>query len=296
MIDGYGRHYARYDADELWRSAIADRRHVAQLLEHRMTLKQRRELYVDAAWLSLVLAWAAHDRGDVRTALAYAADARHHADQADHAEAAAWSWDVEATTWFYDEHPAQALQAVQHGLAVASADGAARVRLMGQLARAHARLGHVISASDALGHLRHQAEQQPLHAPGLFTADAARVWSVAASSSLWMGDNQQARTCAEQALGIYEADPRISPTRRAVTALDLGMAFARLGDPEHAVAHGMTALSTPRQAAAIAVRSGTLCVALERAYPKAAVVAQFRHSMAQSTQRTKRITDGDPSA
>jgi hypothetical protein len=288
MIDDYGHHYARYDADELWQSAIADRRHVAQLLEHRMTLKQRREMYIDAAWLSLVLAWAANDRGEVRPALAYAADARHHADQADHAEAAAWSWDVEATTWFYDDRPDRALQAVQQGLALAPAGSAAYVRLTGQLARTHARLGHVAPSSDALAELHRQAEQQPLHARGLFTADAARAWSIAASSSLLTGQNQQAQACAEQALAIYEEDPSISPTRLAIAALDLGMAWVRLGNPEQAVAHGMVALSTPRQAAAIAARSSTLCLALERSYPRADAVAEFRHSVTELAQRAKR--------
>ncbi|MFG2077006.1 hypothetical protein [Nonomuraea maritima] len=289
MIDDYGHHYARYDADELWESALADRRHVAQLLERRMTLKQRREMYVDAAWLSLVLAWSAHDRGQVRSALAYAADARHHAEQADHPEAAAWSWDVEATTWFYDDRPDRSLQAVQQGLALAPTGSAAYARLTGQLARAHARFGHVAPSSDALAELRRLAEQQPLHARGLFTADAARVWSIAASSSLWTGQYQQAQECAEQALAIYGEDPDISPTRRALTALDLGMAFTRMGNPEDAVAHGILALATPRQASAIATRSNALCLTLERAYPKAAAVTQFRQSMAQSQQTNSAI-------
>ncbi|MEV6158476.1 helix-turn-helix transcriptional regulator [Nonomuraea sp. NPDC052129] len=292
-VSGYGRDYARYSAGELWQDARRDRHHVAQLLEGRMTLRQRRELYVTAAWLSLVIAWAAHDRGDVRAALAYASDARHHADQADHAEAVAWSWDVAATTWLYEEQPDQALRAAQHGMAAAPANSAAQVRLTGQLARAHARLGHTTPADEALGRLRRQAERYPAHAAGLFTADAVRALSAAATSSLWLGHYEQARMFGAQAMEVYEQDPTASPTRRAITALDLGIACARLGDPEEAVAHGLIALTTSRQAVAIATRSSALCQILEHADPNSAVIAQLRQRMAESAlRRSNEITDG----
>lgn len=280
-IADYGRHYARYSADELWDSARNDRRHVADLLQRRTTLKQRRELYVAAAWLSVVLAWTAHDRGQVRAALAFAADARHHADEADHPEAVAWAWDVEATTWLYDDQPDEALRAAQQGAALAPAASAAQTRLTGQVARAHARLGHAGPAQEALTVLRGHAERHAPHATGLFSADAVRVWSVAATSCLWLGDADQAREFASQAMEVYEQNPGISPTRRAITALDLGSACARLGDPEQAVAHGLDALATPRHAAAIVTRSASLQATLEHSYPRAAAVARFRQCMAE---------------
>ncbi|MER6505913.1 hypothetical protein ABT158_03830 [Nonomuraea sp. NPDC001636] len=281
VITDYGLHYARYSADELWEAALGDRRHVSTLLQHRTTLRQRRELYVAAAWLSLVLAWAAGDRGQVRASLAFAADARHHADEADHPEAVAWAWDVEATTWLYNDQPDEALRAAQHGVAVAPAGTAAQTRLTGQVARVHARLGHVGPASEMLTVLRGHAERHAAHATGLFSADAARVWSVAATSCLWLGDAGQARDFALQAMDVYEQDPSMSPTRRAITALDLGTASAQLGDPEQAVIHGLDALATPRHAAAIVTRCFSLHSMLERNFPGAAVVGRFRQSVAE---------------
>lgn len=285
-IGDYGTDYSRYDAAELWQAALTDRRHVAELLQLRMTLKQRRELYVAAAWLSLILAWTAHDRGDVRAALAYAADARHHASEADHNETAAWAWDVEATTWLYGDRPYEALRAAQRGAGQAPAGSAAQTRLTGQLARTHARLGHVVPASEALEALRGQAGRHSPHANGLFSADAVRVWSIAATSSLWLGHDGQARDFAKQAMEVYEQAPQVSPTRRAITALDLGVACARLGDPEQAVAHGLSAISAPRYAAAIVTRSHDLGATLERAYPNAAVVARFRQGVAELEKQT----------
>ncbi|GAB2468636.1 hypothetical protein GCM10027187_41040 [Streptosporangium sandarakinum] len=281
VIDDYGRNYSRYGADELWQAAHRDRRHIAELLGLRMTLSQRRELYVAVAWLSLTLAWTSHDRGDIRAALAYAADARHHADEAGHAEAVAWTWDVEATTWLYDDQPERALDAARRGAALAPAESAAQTRLVGQLARIHARLGHVDAACAALQVLGAQAERHPLHQPGLFAADSVRAWSVAATSNLWLGRYEQARSYASQALEVYEQEPQISPTRRAITALDLGIACARLGDADQAVAHGLAAISTQRYAAAIVTRGSALGATLERIYPSAAVVGEFRASLAE---------------
>ncbi|MER5627884.1 hypothetical protein ABT061_43360 [Streptosporangium sp. NPDC002544] len=280
IISDYGHAYPRHSAEELWHSVLADRRHVVELLHLRMTLAQRRELYIAAAWLSVILAWAAQDRGQVRTSLAYAADARHHDEEAGHDEITAWAWDVEATTLLYDDRPRDALHAAEQGAAIAPAATAACTRLIGQLARIHARLGHTAPAHQALAALREDTERLPAHVSGLFGADAVRAWSVAATSSLWLGHDDQARAYAEQALEIYEQAPHLSPTRRAITALDLGIACARLGDPERAVAYGITAIAAPRYAAAIINRSTTLGTVLEHTYPRATIVTTFQQKMA----------------
>ncbi|MER6178550.1 hypothetical protein [Streptosporangium sp. NPDC001681] len=288
IISDYGHAYPRHSAEELWHSVLADRRHVAELLHLRMTLAQRRELYIAAAWLSVILAWAAQDRGQVRTSLAYAADARHHAEEAGHDEITAWAWDVEATTLLYDDRPRDALHAAEQGAAIAPAATAAHTRLTGQLARIHARLGHTDPARQALAVLREDAERLPAHISGLFGADAVRAWSVAATSSLWLGHDEQAKRYAQQAMEVYEQAPQLSPTRRAITALDLGIACARLGDPDQAVAYGTLAITVPRLAAAIISRGAALGTVLERTYPQATIVTQYRQSMAGLTPRLDR--------
>ncbi|MEU9835918.1 tetratricopeptide repeat protein [Streptosporangium sp. NPDC048047] len=279
VIDDYGRNYSRYGAEELWQAARRDRRQVAELLGRRMTLSQRQELYVVAAWLSLALAWASDDRGDVRAALAYAADARHHAGEAGHAEAVAWGWDVEATTLLYDDQPVPALRAAQQGALLAPAGSAAQTRLTGQLARINARLGQAEAAGTALTLLRSQAERHEPYATGLYSADAVRAWGVAATSSLWLGRDEEARGFAKRAVEVYTAQPGLSPTRRAISTLDLGIACARLGEPEQAVEYGLQALATPRYASAIVTRGASLGAVLERAYPGAPLVTRFREEM-----------------
>ncbi|WP_433259389.1 hypothetical protein ACQPYK_50095 (plasmid) [Streptosporangium sp. CA-135522] len=187
---------------------------------------------------------------------------------------------MEATTLLYDDQPDRALRAAQQGVALAPAGSVAQIRLAGQLARTQARLGHTDPAADALNLLCGHAERQVPHARGLFSSAAAQSWSVAATTSLCLGHSEQARAFADQAMEVYGLDPRVSPTRRAITALELGIACARLGDPEQAVTYGMAAISTPRYSSAIVARSSSLGATLERTYPEATVVAQFSQDVA----------------
>jgi hypothetical protein len=60
------------------------RQRVDQLIQGRHTLREERELYVYAAWLSELLACHAHDLGFPLAAEAYAIDCYEHADQAGH--------------------------------------------------------------------------------------------------------------------------------------------------------------------------------------------------------------------
>ncbi|MEN3541159.1 hypothetical protein AAH991_39020 [Microbispora sp. ZYX-F-249] len=282
VIADYGHQYARYPAGDLWQAALTDRHRVAELLQLRTTLRQRRELYIAAAWLSVILAWSAHDQGDNRAALAYAADARHHADQADHDELNAWAHDIAATVWFYSGRPDEALRAAERGASAAPVGTSARVRLTGQLARVHARLGHADAATETLQVLLKQAEQEPVHAAGLFTSDTARVLSISATAYLSLDQHEQARRTAQEAVSVYQqAPPGSSPTRQAITRIDLAIACARLGDPDRSVTEGLTALTATRYAAAIVTRAKDLQKMLESDYPSAAVVGNLKRGLAE---------------
>ncbi|GGK71016.1 hypothetical protein Sme01_27100 [Sphaerisporangium melleum] len=279
-ISDYGRNYSCYSAEELWRSAAADRWRVVDLTQRRMTLRQRKELYVTAGWLSVVLAWAAHDQGADQVALAYTADARHHAMEADCAEVVAWARDAEATMYFYSGRPHEALYAAQHGMAFAPSGSAAQVRLTGQLTRIYARLGRAMPAEQALTELRRHADHQPEHASGLFSADAVRIAAISATSHLWLGHDQQAKADAERAVNVYKRlSPYASPTRQAITLLDLATACARLGDPDEAVVHGSAAVSAKRHAAAIITRARVMQGVLERTYPRSSATELFKQKI-----------------
>ncbi|MEN3537870.1 hypothetical protein AAH991_22340 [Microbispora sp. ZYX-F-249] len=156
------------------------------------------------------------------------------------------------------------------------------MRLTGQLARVHARLGHADAATEILQVLLKQAEREPVHAAGLFTCDAARVLSISATAYLSLDQHEQARRTAQEAVTVYQqAPPWSSPTRQAITRIDLAVACARLGDPDRSVAEGLTALTATRYAAAIVTRARDLQKKLKRAYPSAAVVGNLRRGLAE---------------
>lgn len=269
-IATYGTDYATQPASELWGPALQDRRHVATLLQRRTTLRQRRDLYVDAAWLSTILAWLAHDSGKQRTALAYAHDAWRHADEAEHAETAAWAKDVEATILLYGNRPAEALRAARTGAARAPAGGPAAARLISQTMRISARLGK------GPGALRTAPDHLPAHQAGLFSADVARFHSFAATSYLWLHDPQAAEAHAKEALNLYASAPGISPTRRTIALLDLAIARAQLRDLDGALALGASASHLSRPASAITDRSKDLGRVLAEKFPHSVQVRDWQ--------------------
>ncbi len=96
--------------------AHAYRQRVEKLIQGRHTLKEERELYVYAAWLSELLACHAHDLGYPLAAEAYAIDCYEHADQAGHDELCAWATDATATIAMYAARPGKALMAAKKGI------------------------------------------------------------------------------------------------------------------------------------------------------------------------------------
>ncbi|TDD58944.1 hypothetical protein E1298_46880, partial [Actinomadura rubrisoli] len=116
VVVGLDHAYSKRAPGELFGVARAYRHQVAELIQGPHTLKQARELYVHAAWLSEALAWLAHDLGDPFAAEAWAVDAFQHADQAGHDELCAWATDVMASIAIYTDQPARALAAAQRGI------------------------------------------------------------------------------------------------------------------------------------------------------------------------------------
>jgi transcriptional regulator with XRE-family HTH domain len=91
---------------ELILPALWYRRHVATLLaSSRHTLRERRELYGCAGWLSIILGWLSHDLGDSRTGEAYCLDAWEHGWQAEYREVCARAMDATATIALYANKP-----------------------------------------------------------------------------------------------------------------------------------------------------------------------------------------------
>src|SRR4029077_9383697 len=130
--------------------ARAYRTRVHELIEGRHTFREGRQLYVYAAWLDEILAWLSNDLGAPLTAEAYAVDCFEHADQAGHDELCAWATDQMASIAMYANRPQRAATAARRGIGKAPTSHPLAVRLRGQAARAHARMGQRDECEDLL--------------------------------------------------------------------------------------------------------------------------------------------------
>lgn len=99
IID-FNHAYSHTAPTELFNKVRWYRQRLAQLIQGPHTLRQGRQLYTDAGWLSELLAWLAHDLGDPTAAAAYCVDAWQYGWQAEHDELCAWAMDAKASIAF----------------------------------------------------------------------------------------------------------------------------------------------------------------------------------------------------
>jgi hypothetical protein len=288
VIAGLAAAFAYTPPAEMFPQARWYRRRVADLVDsRRYTLREGRELYRCAGWLSIILGWLSHDLGDSLAGEVYCLDAWEHGWQAEHGEICAWAMDASATIAMYNNHPTAARDAALKGLGQAPKDSPAAVRVVCQLTRAYARLGDRDRFDDALADTQHRLDGLSTPGSGLFSADAGRIASYAATSSIWLGQPQQAVSYAEEALTYYAGvgPEQRSPTREAISRLDLGLALVHLKTPDGAAEEAMRALGTERVTGSMLVRAGELDVALRQHYPGYRGTADFHEQyLALSTQ------------
>ncbi|GAA0368450.1 hypothetical protein GCM10010151_67970 [Actinoallomurus spadix] len=276
------RSYTSEPPAEVFAVARAYRARVHELIRGPHTLKEGRELYVWAAWLSELLAWLAHDLGHPLTAEAYAIDSFEHADQAGHDELCAWAADALASIATYTDRPEHAVTAAHKGIARAPDDHPIAVRLRAKAARAHARLGHRAECEDLLRGAEELHNRLPTEPPTRFGMDTGplaeyAVTAYPASAFIWLEDYEQAERHAERAVAVHEATPSSdpSPGHVAIARIDLGIALCHLGAPDAAAAAGVTALESSRVFESLRSRAGDLDAALTARYPETGHARDF---------------------
>ncbi len=255
---------------ELFPKARWYRQKVACLINGQHTLRQGRDLYRCAGWLSIVLGWLSHDLGNAVAADAYCVDAWEHGWQAEDGSICAWAMDAQASIAMYNHRPAVARDAALKGLSRAPEGSAAATRVSAQLARAYARIGAYDHFTDALLATRTRLDQLTTQDSTLFSADNGRVTSYAASSYIWLGQPKQAVPYAKEAIVFYgNASPEErSPTREAIARLDLALAYVELGVPDDAAQEVHTALASERLTGSVMSRLGDLATTINRKYPQ----------------------------
>ena len=268
-VMGMAAAFAHTPPADLFPKARWYRQKVACLVDGQHTLRQGRELYRYAGWLSVVLGWLSHDLGDAVAAEAYCLDAWEHGWQAEDDAICAWAMDAKASIAMYDHRPGAARDAALKGLARAPEGSAAAVRVSAQLARAYARIGACDQFTDTLRATQTRLGQLDARGSDLFSVDAGRLASYAASSYIWLGQPQQAVPYAKDAIVFYgEVNPEErSPTREAISRLDLALALVHLDSPDDAASEAHGALASERLTGAVVSRLSDLADTMKRKYP-----------------------------
>jgi hypothetical protein len=152
----------------------------------------------------------------------------------------------------------------------------AAVRLACQLTRAYGRLRLRDKFDEALKEAQRQFDRLPTQGSGLFSADAGRIASYAATSSIWLGRPDRAVKHAEKALAFYGDAPPAerSPTREAISRLDLGLALIAIHKPDRAAEEALQALNSERITGALLSRAAEVDSVLQHAYPALAATSQ----------------------
>ncbi len=292
VLADLNRTYCVQPPRELFAVARAYRQRVDQLIQGRHTLKEERELYVYAAWLSELLACHAQDSGSPLAAEAYALDCYEHADQAGHGVLGAWATATMASIALYTAQPGKAVLAAQKGIGKVPGQHPLAVALRTQAARAYARQGRRDECVELLAEAQELHDRLPARPPGRISVDNNIYASYAmtahpASSYIWLTDYQQAETHARAALAAYEsaAPADRKPTRVAIARIDLSIALAHLGSLDEAIAHGSQALSSGRVTDTVLSRAVELDRALMTCFPREAITQNFHEQYRQTTRQ-----------
>jgi tetratricopeptide (TPR) repeat protein len=223
---------------------------VVELLGHRTSLDQHRELLVIAGWMAALLGCVHYDVGEWEEAEAARQAAYQWARQAGHGELMGWAFEMSAWFALVEGNYEQLIESAQAGQQVAGVTNAG-VQLTLQEAKGWSRLGDRKETDSALSRGASMLAQLPIpeHRENHFVFDHTKYMFYAATCYVTLGDDDRAE---EHALEVIAQHVRPdgttnAPMRTAQARIDLGIVAARRGDLDQAVAYGESAFEFERK-------------------------------------------------
>jgi tetratricopeptide (TPR) repeat protein len=268
-------------------------RYVLGLLSGRLTLRQHREILVQAGWLAALLGCLHYDLGEREHAEAARLGALQMGKQAEHGELMAWAHEMSAWFALTEGRYEDVIDASQRGQAVAGTSSA-MVQLTLQEAKGHARLRHRKEANEALtrGATVLSKLPTPSYPDHHFVFDHTKWIFYAATIYAWQGDDDRAEEHALEIMGHHTRPDGTTnaPMRTANARIDLGMVHARRGDLDAAVEDGLKAFEYDRRSLTDLVNRGEdLEQLLKDRYPGEKLALAFherlmtaRHALAEN--------------
>lgn len=275
--------YGWRDAGELRGEALAWLRQVIQL-RRSAGLREHRDLLTVAGWLGLLVGCVEYDLGMRTVADATRAAALSLGDAAGNTEISAWAWEMSAWFALTQGRFTDAVAAARAGQDVVGESHTVAVQLIGQEAKALARLGDVDAVRAALDRGRDLLARfaRPDRPDHHFVVDPDKWDFYAMDAFRLAGDDASAEHHAREviALGTRADGTEKTPMRVAEARLTLGVAAARAGDLEQAAAAGVEAFrATRRSLPSLLLVAGELDVELWRRYPRERATEEYRAAL-----------------
>jgi len=221
------RRYTRIPPAALVDAVRGYRRHVFDLLDTRMALRQRRELIVTAGWLSLLAACLHGDLGHYAAARESRRAAHDLGVDAGERQIVAWGLEIPAWQAILARRHEEAVKLCRAGQDVAGRDTSAAVQLTAQEARAQARLGRARETHGALDKAAVSCSRlpAPVYPDHHFTFDPRKLTSYTATALAWLGDGERAEPFAREVIDLRQQEGR--PRRVATARIDLALVLAQ---------------------------------------------------------------------
>ncbi|MFI0451882.1 helix-turn-helix domain-containing protein [Actinomadura sp. 6N118] len=254
-VDDLASAYPRSAPGELLARTRQHLAYVAQLMDARMTLAERRRLMVVGGWLSLLAATCDVDLGRPPAAAARLRTAAAMAKHADHPEILAWCLETEAWQAVTDKDYSRAVELAQAAQRAAPRTSSAYIQATAQEGRAWARLasegdsGAAEETRQALTRVERLVSPlpQPDRPEHHYRYDPAKSDAYTATTLAWAGD-PAAEAYARGVLDRLE-HPTVGlarPRRAASARLDLALALLASDQPDEAAHAAMEALESGR--------------------------------------------------
>jgi hypothetical protein len=271
MADRLCSEYPFLPADQLLIEGRAWLRRITQLQGQRLTLRQHREILVQAGWVALLLACVEYDTGNRQAADTTRQAALSLGIEAEHSEITAWAHEIRAWMNLTSGDYHGVIAATHAGTDAAPVHGVT-VQLAAQEAKAWARIGDRRQTEVALDRGRRLLEAMPYpeNLDHHFVVDPTKFDFYAMDCYRHLGEDRMAETLADEVIRSstdFDGSER-APMRTAEARITLGVVAARQGDVDQATAYGEHALTGERKSLpSLVMVSRDLIKILKAQYP-----------------------------
>jgi len=247
------------------------------LLDKRNTLRQHRDLLVNAGWLAALLACVYYDAGQPLSAEAARRMTHQLGEQAGHGELVGWAFEIAAWFALVEGRFADTVALCEAGLAHAGTCNAG-VQISVQAGRGYARMGDSRALEMlAAGRTMLHRIPEPSHPEHHFVFDRGKYEFYVATVLTWYGgDDAAAEEHARWVVTQCQHGEGVRwPMRLANSQIDLALLAGRRHDLDEAVTLGRSALTLERRSAQLLPRAVELEQDLTARYPGERLVGEF---------------------